>query len=238
MPQHWVGRAAVALALVLAAATVQPSNSAAAPDSAIGSLGSPLAVSSTLSFATGESQLLSSLNLAAASDSAALSLPWTAGTAWRLTGGPHNNYGKSAHPWSSLDFASPTTGASAKVRAARGGVVSRPCSNLIQIRHADGWMTLYYHVKGITVAAGQHVQRGQLLGYTSTRSGCGGYATGSHVHFAVLRNGSHVDLDGFSIGGWAVREGSAQYYGCLIRADKRKCAPSGYVKNTGAIGTE
>lgn len=238
MPQHWVGRTAVAVAIALAAATAQPSGSSAAPGSATGSLGQPLAVSSTVSFAVEGSQMLSALSLAAASDSAALSLPWTKGTAWRLTGGPHNYSGNRAHPWSSLDFAAPTSGTSAKVRAARGGVVMRPCGNLVQIKHDGGWTTAYYHLAYIRVKAGQRVDRGQLLGYTSTRAGCGGYATGSHVHFALLRYGSHVNLDGMSIGGWKVREGKDQYYGCLVRPDKYKCAPSGRVENTGAIGTQ
>lgn len=239
MPQHWVGRAAVVVAFVLTAATVQPlSSAAAAPGPASGSLGGPLAVSSIVSFAVHGSEMLSALSLAAASDSAALSLPWTKGSAWRLTGGPHNHYGKSAHPWSSLDFAAPTSGTSAKVRAARDGVVSRPCKNFVKVRHDGGWTTAYYHLKSITVRAGQRVARGDLLGYTSAQSGCGGSASGSHVHFALLRDGSHVNLDGMSIGGWNVREGKGQYYGCLVRADKRRCAPSGRVENTGAIGTQ
>ncbi len=226
------------MALAVAAATFQPQSSiAAAPGSATGSLGAPLAVASLVSFAVNGSQMLSALSLAAASDSAALSLPWNPGSAWRLTGGPHNHYGNRAHPWSSLDFAAPASGAAAKVRAARGGVVSRPCKNLVQIRHDGGWTTAYYHLKNVTVRAGQRVDRGALLGYTSTQAGCGGSASGAHVHFALLRNGSHVNLDGMSIGGWNVREGKGQYYGCLARGSKSKCAPGGRVDNTGAIGT-
>jgi murein DD-endopeptidase MepM/ murein hydrolase activator NlpD len=238
MPQHWVGRIAVAVAFALAAATVQPTSSdAAATAPAIGSFGA-LSVVPRVSFDVEGSQMLSALSLAAASDSAALGLPWTQGNAWRLTGGPHNHTGKSAHPWSSLDFAAPVSGTSAKVRAARDGVVLRPCRNLVQIRHDDGWATAYYHLKNITVKAGQRVGRGALIGYTSAQSGCGGSASGSHVHFALLRYGSHVNLDGMSIGGWSVNEGKGQYYGCLARADKRKCAPTGRVENTGAIGTQ
>jgi len=236
MPQHWVGRLSVGLALVLAAVTVQPFSlpTAATSDSAVGSL----APSSVVSFGVSSSSLMNSLSLAAASDSAALSLPWTKGNSWRLTGGPHNNTGRRAHPWSSLDFAAPTSGTSAKVRAARGGVVRRPCKNLVEISHGSGWKTVYYHLKNITVRAGQRVDRGALLGYTSTKAGCGGFASGAHVHFSVMRNGSHVDLDGITIGGWTVREGRGQYHGCLARADRRKCAPSGRVANTGAIGTD
>ncbi len=174
---------------------------------------------------------------AGASASASLGLPWTDGHAWRLTGGPHNNYGKSKHPWSSLDFNGPVGGGSYKVRSARGGIVTRPCANLVQIRHGDGWTTSYYHLANIQVSAGQSIGRGALLGYTSTRAGCGGYASGPHVHFSVLKNGSHVNLDGLAIGGWTVKEGQGQYYGCLVRNGSKKCAPGGSVYNSGAIGS-
>ena len=77
----------------------------------------------------------------------------------------------------------------------------------MQIRHGDGWTTSYYHLRKIQVRSGQSISRGALLGYTSTKAGCGGYASGPHVHFSVLKNGSHVNLDGLAIGGWTVREG-------------------------------
>lgn len=174
---------------------------------------------------------------AASSESAALSLPWAGGKSWRLTGGPHNHQGQARHPWSSLDFAGPVAGASYKVKAARGGVVLRPCPNLVQVRHSNGWTTSYYHLKSIQVRAGDVIARGALLGYTSTNNGCGGWASGPHVHFAVMRNGSYVNIDGLAIGGWIVREGSGQYYGCLVRDGAKRCAPGGSVYNSGAIGS-
>ena len=172
---------------------------------------------------------------ASAGGSARLSLPWNAGRTWRLTGGPHHNSG-GARPWSSLDFAGPRPGMSVKLRAARGGIVLRPCRNLVQIRHADGWTTSYYHVRRIRVRSGQRVARGALLGHTSTRAGCGGRATGPHLHFAVLHYGRYVNLRGHVIGGWTVREGSSQYRGCMVKGTRKRCAPSGSIYNSGAIG--
>ena len=157
-------------------------------------------------------------------------LPWGDGTAWRLTGGPHSNVGR-GHPWSSLDFQGPVAGRSYPVRAAADGVVVRPCANWVQIRHANGWETGYYHVARIQVRAGQHVHQGQLLGYTSTQAGCGGSATGAHVHFSMKHNGSYVSVDGMTLGGWTVREGRTQYLGCLVRGTARRCAPSAPVIN-------
>ena len=161
-----------------------------------------------------------------------LSLPWADGTTWRLTGGPHSNTGV-GKPWSSLDFAGPLAGHSYPVRAAAGGTVSRPCRNLVEIHHAGSWVTSYYHLAGIRVASGQHVRRGQTLGYTSTRAGCGGHATGPHVHFALKHRGRWVDLNGLRIGGWTVRDGKSQYLGCLVRGSVKRCFPAGRLHNFG-----
>jgi len=172
--------------------------------------------------------------VAAGAGSTSLSLPWTDGDTWRMTGGPHSYDGRKRSPWSSIDFAGPKPGVSYKVRAAGPGVVVRPCSNLVQVRHSGGWATSYYHLSYIAVRAGQSVARGALLGYTSTSARCGGLATGPHVHFTLLRYGTPVDISGHTIGGWTVRDGSGQYYGCLIKGGTRKCAPNGSIYNNGA----
>jgi len=162
-------------------------------------------------------------------------LPWKDGTTWRLTGGPHSNVGR-GKPWSSLDFAGPVAGKSYPVVAAAAGTVVRPCANWVQIKHGNGWETSYYHLIGIKVRAGQYVKQGQLLGYTSTQAGCGGSATGPHVHFSIKHNGSYVDIGGFVFGGWTVHDGSSQYLGCMTRDGLKKCAPGGHLYNYGAAG--
>jgi LasA protease len=161
------------------------------------------------------------------------SLPWTDGSVWRVTGGPHSNTGR-GKPWSSIDFAGPVAGHSYAVRAAAAGVVVRPCPNWVEIRHGNGWETSYYHLANIKVRAGQYVKRGAVLGWTSTRAGCGGSATGPHVHFSMKHNGKYVDLGGFVLGGWTVRDGRSQYLGCLVRGDRKRCAPNGHLYNFGA----
>src|SRR6188472_3467663 len=87
-----------------------------------------------------------------------LSLPWSDGVSWRLTGGPHSNVGR-GRPWSSLDFAGPIAGRSYPVAAAASGYVVRPCANWVQIRHGNGWETSYYHLIHIDVRAGQYVKQ-------------------------------------------------------------------------------
>ncbi len=51
----------------------------------------------------------------------------------------------------------------------------------IFIEHDNGLSTIYAHLSIILVAAGQHVETGQLIGYSDTT----GYATGPHLHFGV-----------------------------------------------------
>ena len=61
--------------------------------------------------------------------------------------------------------------------------------NFLEIRHADGYSTLYAHNKENLVKSGDMVNKGQtiaLLGST-------GRSSGPHVHFEVHRNGKIVN---------------------------------------------
>jgi LasA protease len=206
VPQHSLPRR-IAVVLAIAATVVQISSAhALAPAAAAGS--------------------------AFFSSAPGFALPWAEGQTWRLTGGPHADTGR-GRPWSSLDFAGPLAGGAYRVAAVAGGTVNRPCPNMVEIRHGNGWRTSYYHLTDIRVRDGQKVQRGQVLGLTSTRAGCGGYATGAHVHFTVLYRGDPVNVRGLRIGGWTVREGDEQYVGCLVRDGTRRCSPGGKVRNFG-----
>ncbi len=57
------------------------------------------------------------------------------------------------------------------------------------ISHGHGVSTLYGHMSGIAVSEGQHVSRGQTIGYC----GSSGNSTGPHIHFEVRLDGSVVD---------------------------------------------
>jgi murein DD-endopeptidase MepM/ murein hydrolase activator NlpD len=52
---------------------------------------------------------------------------------------------------------------------------------MIQVDHGNGITTRYGHLSGFTVAGGQTVRRGQVIGYV----GLSGRSTGPHLHYEV-----------------------------------------------------
>jgi len=77
------------------------------------------------------------------------------------------------------------------VRASRSGHVIyagnriKGYGNLVIIRHADEFSTVYAHLSRMVVHKGQFVSRGQTIGHV----GKTGHANGSHLHFEI-REGS------------------------------------------------
>lgn len=66
----------------------------------------------------------------------------------------------------------------------------------IRIAHRKGVMTVYGHVSGVEVQAGDYVTRGQLIGYTGGMPGsigAGLRTTGPHLHIEVWQDGALVD---------------------------------------------
>ena len=91
--------------------------------------------------------------------------------------------------------------------AADGGTVTTATysdgyGNYIIIDHGNGYQTLYGHMSGLAVGAGQSVSKGQTIGYL----GSTGRATGTHCHFEVFINGSRTDPAQFFSG--------LSYYNC------------------------
>ena len=84
------------------------------------------------------------------------------------------------------------------VYAADGGKVTMAgwnggYGNCIMIDHGNGYVTLYGHLNGFAISAGDTVSQGQTIGYV----GSTGTSTGSHLHFEVLLNGSRIDPEQF-----------------------------------------
>ena len=77
-----------------------------------------------------------------------------------------------------------------KVVLARSRIVT---GNSVVIEHLPGVYSLYYHLDAITVAEGDLVDTGALLG----QSGATGLATGPHLHWEVRVAGENTDPDAF-----------------------------------------
>lgn len=60
---------------------------------------------------------------------------------------------------------------------------------LIELDHGHGFITRYGHLSAFAVAAGQTVQRGQIIGYV----GLTGRSTGPHLHYEVWINHTPVN---------------------------------------------
>jgi hypothetical protein len=126
--------------------------------------------------------------------------PWTCGQTYKCTSGNHtsNHDGKDEYAY---DFGMPV---GTVLRAMRPGTVLRaryvskpgdPCyngggsacanyANTVEIKHADGTVALYMHLSTLSVSAGAHVERGDVLG----KSGNSGWSTGPHVHVQVQKD--------------------------------------------------
>lgn len=77
------------------------------------------------------------------------------------------------------------TGAGVVTKAFRNGSYG----NFIEIDHKNGYKTTYAHLKKFTVAVGDKVKRGQLIG----QIGNTGRSTGPHLHYELLYRGKPVN---------------------------------------------
>ena len=91
-----------------------------------------------------------------------------------------------------LDFTAPQ---GTPIYATADGVVSMAgysdggYGNHVIIDHGYGYETLYGHMVRVKARAGQHVKRGEIIGYV----GSTGKSTGPHCHYEVHKNGQKLD---------------------------------------------
>jgi murein DD-endopeptidase MepM/ murein hydrolase activator NlpD len=110
-----------------------------------------------------------------------------------------SGYGMRMHPiykfrkmHTGMDFSAPVgtpifaTG-NARVRTVKRS--RRGYGNHVILDHGFNYETLYAHMSKISVFPGQKVKRGEIIGYV----GNSGTSTAPHLHYEVLRNGSHVN---------------------------------------------
>jgi murein DD-endopeptidase MepM/ murein hydrolase activator NlpD len=110
-------------------------------------------------------------------------------TRGQATPGPGGNTGEEAHP--GMDIAVPT---GSRVRASGGGTVLQSGEEaeyglFVLLEHPDGYQTMYGHLSRVTVATGQAVDAGQVVGL----SGDTGRSSAPHLHFEIRHDGQPID---------------------------------------------
>ncbi|MCD6090626.1 MAG: M23 family metallopeptidase [Bacteroidales bacterium] len=91
-----------------------------------------------------------------------------------------------------IDFAAPL---GTDVYASGDGIVVQSThsnygyGNIIKIDHGYGYMTVYAHLNKINVRKGQHIKRGQIIGFVGNT----GLSTGPHLHYEVRKNDKRVN---------------------------------------------
>jgi len=61
--------------------------------------------------------------------------------------------------------------------------------NYVILTHADGLQTLYGHMTAYSVAKGQRIAQGSVIG----KVGSTGYSTGPHLHFGLFKHGAAIN---------------------------------------------
>ena len=133
-------------------------------------------------------------------------LPWAVNSSWRYNQGPHGG------TQDALDFGTPNQ-TSDTVRAADAGVVMYRTETCMGLRRSDNLRIWYQHLRPEDIAGwtvGANVSLNQVLGMTTTASGCGGYSTGHHVHVYADFSGQPVSASNISWNGWEI-QGSNLY---------------------------
>jgi hypothetical protein len=127
---------------------------------------------------------------------------WTvladAPTLWPVEGRVTSSYGERMDPFNGegafhtgIDIAAPY---GTPVRATADGVVTgadlgRGYGHTVELNDGHNVMTVYAHLSAVAVIAGQHVSRGEIIGYV----GDSGRSTGPHVHYEVRIQGVPVN---------------------------------------------
>jgi murein DD-endopeptidase MepM/ murein hydrolase activator NlpD len=100
---------------------------------------------------------------------------------------------KTYRPHLGVDYGAPT---GTPVQSIGNGHVifagmSGGSGNLVRIAHSNGYETMYMHLSRILVHVGEHVDAGQRVGLV----GMTGLATGPHLDFRILQNGTYRNFE-------------------------------------------
>jgi murein DD-endopeptidase MepM/ murein hydrolase activator NlpD len=117
---------------------------------------------------------------------------------WPVEGVVTSSFGEREDPFNGegafhagLDISAPS---GTVVRATGDGLVDAAAmtngyGREVIVDHGHGVRTVYGHLSGMIVLAGQHVLRGQIIGYV----GRTGRSTGPHLHYEVRINNTPVN---------------------------------------------
>jgi murein DD-endopeptidase MepM/ murein hydrolase activator NlpD len=120
------------------------------------------------------------------------------GMAWPVVGRITSSFGMRRHPilgytrlHAGMDFGAAY---GSPIYAVSDGTVTMAGyhgghGRYVKLDHGSGMATGYAHMSRIAVASGQHVRRGQVIGYV----GSTGLSTGPHLHYELYRNGTPVN---------------------------------------------
>lgn len=104
-----------------------------------------------------------------------------------------------------MDFTAPT---GTPIYATGDGVIKNADNSLsgygnhIEITHGYGYLTLYGHLSKYNVRAGQHVKRGDIIGYV----GSTGRSQAPHLHYEVHKDGNVTNPINFYYGNISAAE--------------------------------
>jgi murein DD-endopeptidase MepM/ murein hydrolase activator NlpD len=124
-------------------------------------------------------------------------LPYASGARYKVTQGYNGSFSHKGSNQYAIDWQMPE---GTPVFAAREGLVVKtkddsntggssmkfdPFNNYVLIRHPDGTLGHYCHLKkgGVTVKPGQYVRAGEMIAH----SGNTGFSSGAHLHFSVFK---------------------------------------------------
>jgi murein DD-endopeptidase MepM/ murein hydrolase activator NlpD len=113
---------------------------------------------------------------------------------WPVAGWLTSSYGNRTDPFTndkdfhpgldiSADYGQPVLATGDATVSAAGS--NGAYGNMVGLDHGFGIVTKYGHLSRIAVTGGQHVKRGDVIGYV----GSTGRSTGSHLHYEVWMNG-------------------------------------------------
>lgn len=179
-----------------------------------------------------------------------LALPFGSDETWFYTGGPHGGWG-SGSAWAAIDLAPPDVDmpvacytSQYPVLAVADGVIVRSENGTVILDldgdglEETGWVVLYLHLATTgRVAAGNRVQTGDVIGYTSCE---GGFSTATHLHIGRKYDGfwlpaycsvcltENKAFPTFNLGGWmALGYPNQEYQGELRRNGEIRQAEQG-----------